>query len=422
MTTDAPFGRRVAPRRRALGAALLALIVLGAAGLAVVLSRSGRAPADAAGHDHTAMAGRDTGPARAVELSEADRRRIGVTFAVAEVGPLEREVRTAAVVTPDETRLTTVTVRVEGFVERLFANYTGRAVRRGDPLFTLYSPMLLAAEQEYLLARNLAARGGADAGALVSAARRRLALAGVPESELVRLERTGEAASTVPILAPAGGILLEKQVLEGQRVMPGDLLFRIADLSVVWLEGEVYERDLPAVRQGLEVRAGFEGLPGEERVGQIAFVYPTVNTQTRTARIRVSMANPGLALKPGMYATIRFRSGGAAVLTIPRSAVLVTGERNLVFFKAPDGGFVPRDVVLGLATDERIQVLSGLAAGDSIVASATFLLDAESNLRTSLGGMGDMPGMDVRAPTPASPAPVRKPAPPPEGHDAHQGH
>jgi Cu(I)/Ag(I) efflux system membrane fusion protein len=172
----------------------------------------------------------------------------------------------------------------------------------------------------------------------------------------------------------------------------------------VWLEGEVFERDLPAARLGQPVTAEFAALPGTVRAGRIAYVSPTLDPATRTARVRVELANPGLQLKPGMYATLRFSARSAPALSVPRSAVLVTGERALAFVKRADGSFEPRPVTLGQTTEERLEILEGLAAGDTVVASATFLVDAESNLGTSLGGMGDMPGMDIRPPA-AAPSP-----------------
>jgi Cu(I)/Ag(I) efflux system membrane fusion protein len=191
---------------------------------------------------------------------------------------------------------------------------------------------------------------------------------------------------------------MEKPVFAGQRIMPGDVAYRIADLSRVWLEGEVFERDLPAVRLGLPVSAEFTALPGAVRQGKVMYVYPTVNPETRTARIRVELANPDLALKPGMYATIRFSAPTDSVLSVPRSAVLATGERNFVFVRSAGGQFVPHVVTLGAATDERVAILAGLRIGDTVVTSGTFLVDAESNLGSLMGGMGNMPGMDVTAP------------------------
>jgi membrane fusion protein, copper/silver efflux system len=393
------------PRRR-LGVALF-LLILGAAVTAAVLL--GRRPgaltaAVPAGHEHGASA-----PAadarRTVHLSPAAARRIGVTFAEVVLGPIEREVRTVAQVTYDETRVSVVAPKVEGWIERLRVNATGQAVRRGQPLFDLYSPMVLTAEQELLLARGLAGRLAGDSGearngaaGLVDAARRRLRSWDVPDAQVEAVERRGAVDRTVTLLSPASGIVVEKPVLEGQRIMAGDPVYRIADLSRVWLEGEVFERDLPAALLGQPVSAEFAALPGTVREGRIAYVSPTLDPATRTARVRVVLANPRLQLKPGMYATLRFSARSARTLSVPRSAVLVTGERVLAFLKTADGTFEPRPVILGQTTEDRLEILNGLAAGDTVVASATFLVDAESNLGTSLGGMGDMAGMDIRPP------------------------
>ena len=185
--------------------------------------------------------------------------------------------------------------------------------------------------------------------------------------------------------------------------MAGETVFRIADLNTVWLEGEIFEQDLPSVSLSLQVVAEFPALPGALRTGRITYIYPTLNPETRTARVRVELVNPQLTLKPGMYATIRFAAATGPVLSVPRSAVLSTGKRDMVFVRLPDGALVARNVTLGVATDERIGILSGLTVADTVVASATFLVDAESNLSTLLGGMGNMPGMATSTPPPAQP-------------------
>ena len=373
--------------------------------------KAGPAPAPAGGHNHAAPAAAAT--SRPVTLSAEESARIGVTFAPVLMEPLERTVRTVAEVTYDETRLYTVAPRIDGWVEQLFVDYTGQAVEAGAPLFKLYSPMLLTTEEEYLLARRLAGEvsGGtpeAVAGSrdLTESALRRLRYWEVPESEIRRLEETGEVQRTVTLRSPAAGVVVEKNVIAGQRIMAGDAVYRIADLSTVWLEGEVYEQDLPAVHLGQEVTSEFQALPGEVRTGRITYVYPVLNPDTRTVRVRVALPNRGLRLKPGMFATIRFTSRSAPALTVPRSAVLVTGERNLVFLKQGNGRFMPRDITPGRVSEDRLEVLKGLAMGDTVVASATFLMDAESNLGTLLGGMGNMPGMDMSAPKPGGPAPA----------------
>jgi RND family efflux transporter MFP subunit len=203
------------------------------------------------------------------------------------------------------------------------------------------------------------------------------------------------------IRAPYSGVVVDKFVVQGQRVMAGDALFRLADLSVVWVEGEVFEQDLPSVRMGQSVDVELQALPGNVRQGRIVFLQPTVSSETRTVRVRVELDNQNRVLKPGMYATIRIRTTGRAqVLHVPRSAVLSTGRRDLVFVQRADGVLEPRDIVRGIATDDRVEVKSGLRMGEIVVASATFLVDAESNLGSMLGGMAGMPGMDIAAPAP----------------------
>ena len=416
---DSPFGSPAPRMRRSLwigGFALLLLIALAIAWLAT------RRPADAAdasagGHNHGAAP--VASASEPVTLSPAEARRIGVTYAVVEAGTLPIEVRSVAQVTFDETKVTTIAPKIDGWVERLYVNTTGQPVGRGAPLLAIYSPMLVSAQQELILASKLASDvaagteyARASSKELRESARRRLLLWDVPPSTVDRIERSGVPERTVVLSAPASGVVLEKNVLAGQRIMAGDALYKVADLSTVWVEGDVFEQDLPSVRLGQQVVAEFQALPGESRGGRISYVYPTLDPETRTARIRVALANPGLRLKPGMYATIRIAAHGSSrVLTVPRSAVLSPGERNLVFLKRRDGMLEPRYVQLGAASDERVQVLGGVAAGDTIVSSATFLIDAESNLGAALGGMGDMPGMDMTLPvkTPAAPAREAKP-------------
>jgi len=361
--------------------------------------------AEVVGHGHGTA--RDS--ARPVMLSSDEAKRIGVTYAVASVGALSREIRTVGQVTFDERRVKVISPKVDGWVERLYVDFTGQAVEAGAPLLAIHSPMLVTAQEELLLAKRLqseVANGSEDArgsaAELVSSSRRRLAYWDIAASDIARIESTAQVQRTLTLHSPVSGFVVEKNVLQGQRIMAGDPLYRIVDLSTVWMEGEVFEQDLPSVRLGQRVTADLEALPGQAFRGRITYVYPTLNADTRTARVRVEVPNPGLRLKPGMYATFRLTgSGRASALSVPRTAVLSTGERNLVFVKRPDGMLEPRLVVLGMATDDRIEILHGVSAGDTVVASATFLIDAESNLGTALGGMGDMPGMDMTAPTKA---------------------
>ena len=402
---DAVFGAHTMRPAGRWGRGLTAVLVLSAAVfVAWYASRDVGPSAEPAGHVHGAAAG--TGAGGPVMLDAEQARRIGVTFATVERTVLRQEVRTVAQVTSDETRVRTVSMKFDGWVDRLHVDFTGMEVRAGEPLLSTYSPMLTSAEQELVLAAKLARDLSAadetqrrSAQEMLQSARQRLLNWDVPQAEVERVERTGEVPRTLVIRAPYSGVIAEKLVTEGQRIMAGDALYRIADLSVVWVEGEVFERDLPLVRIGQTVEIELEARPGATRRGRVVFLQPTVSAETRTVRLRVALDNSNGELKPGMYATVRIASvGEVAVLNVPRSAVLSTGRRDLVFVRRADGMLEPRDIVHGIATDDRVEVRSGLREGETVVASATFLIDAESNLGSALGGMGGMPGMDVTSP------------------------
>jgi membrane fusion protein, copper/silver efflux system len=399
-------GSPLTSRARRAALSLGAAAVLGAAALTAYLAtRSRDAAAGAAGHAHGATAG-DAGAASPVSLTAAQGERIGVTYAVATVGPVRREIRTVGQVTFDETRVQAIAPKVDGWVEALYVNATGQPVSVGQPLLAVYSPMLVSAQEELLLARRLArdVASGTDearrsAEELLTSARRRLAYWDVAPAEVEAIERGGQVRRTLTLRSPVGGHVLEKNVLAGQRIMAGDALYRVADLSTVWIEGEVFEQDLAAVRVGETAHAELQALPGEHFMGRIAYVYPTLNPETRTARVRVVLRNPGLRLKPGMYATLRVEGARRAdAVSVPRSAVLVTGERSIVFVRGADGRLAPRDVRVGAASDDRVEILAGLRAGETVVASATFLIDAESNLGSALGAPQTMPALEPGAP------------------------
>ena len=432
---DSPFGHASTSAGRILRWALYIAVPLIAIAAVFLLRRESEEPA-AAEHTHGSVAVAQGG--EPVSLSVDAANRIGVTYTTVSLGPLTREVRTVGQVTFDETRVKAIAPKIDGWVERLYVDFTGQPVAVGEPLLAIYSPMLVTAQEELLLAKRLASDVSAgtpdavrSADELLRSARRRLAYWEIPEREIAEIERTGQVQRTLTLRAPVGGVVIEKRVLAGQRIMGGETLYQVADLSVVWVEGEVFEQDLAAVRTGLSVTAEFETFPGERWSGRISYVYPTLNPETRTARVRVELPNPGQRLKPGMYATFLFTSPRRGeVLSVPRSAVLSTGERSLVFVRRGDGRLEPRTVRVGSALGDRVEVLAGLVAGETVVTSATFLIDAESNLGSALGGMGNMPGMDITAPTPApppvsapkttAPAPRARRAPPGDDHPAHQ--
>ncbi|MDP1858060.1 MAG: efflux RND transporter periplasmic adaptor subunit [Gemmatimonadaceae bacterium] len=398
-----PFGSSTR-RSRVVRFGVITVLLVGAVLLALRLSRGNKTP-----ENSTANADADAPAAAGVQpvsLDERAKHRIGVTYAPVTFGAMASEIRTVAQVTYDETRVRSISPKIDGWVEQLFVNYTGQPVAVGQPLLTIYSPMLVTAQQELLLAGKLGrsvaeAEGDARRGVseLREAARRRLQYWDISDAQIDLLEETGNVTRTMTLRSSVPGVVVQKNVLEGQRIMAGEALYQVADLSVVWLEGEVFEKDLSSIRLGQRVSAEFDALPGEKRSGRITYLYPTLNPDTRTARVRVAFANPGLQLKPGMYGTIRVEgTTGKPGLLVPRSAVLATGERSLVFVRLKDGRLEPRPVTIGLSTDTQTQILGGLAVGDTVVKSATFLVDAESNLGSALGGMGSMPGMDMTPP------------------------
>jgi len=343
-----------------------------------------------------------------VHLTSAQEQALGVVYTTVGSRSLERTIRTVGRVVAAEDRVADVTLKVGGFVERLHVNTTGEAVRRGQPMLTLYSPDLVAAQEELLTARRLAARvdtsaheAWQSARSMLEAARRRLSYWDITAEQIDRLETTGEVTKTLALVSPVSGIVLEKTVLEGQRVTPGMLLYRIADLSEVWVEGDVFEQDIQFIERDARSHIEVAAYPGEHQMGRVSFVYPTVDVDSRTNRVRVTLDNPDLRLKPGMFATMFFDTRLPETTAIPLQAVLVTGERNLVFVRGPDGMLQPREVVLGSQAGDYVQILSGLEVGETIVGSANFLVDAESRL-ASTGG--SMPGMQHGATSAAPPA------------------
>ncbi|MEN8144593.1 MAG: efflux RND transporter periplasmic adaptor subunit [Gemmatimonadota bacterium] len=332
-----------------------------------------------------------------VHLTADQERALGVVYTTVGERELERSIRTVGRVAVAEDRVVEVPLKVAGFVEDLYVSTTGEAVRRGQPLLALYSPELVAAQEELLTAKRLAARvdqgaeeAWAGAQSMLEAARRRLSFWDITDEQIELLEKSGQVTKTLTLVSPVNGIVLEKTVLAGQRVTPGLLLYRIADLSEVWIEGDVFEQDLQFIQLNSESHMEVAAYPGEHLMGQVSFVYPTVDVDSRTNRVRVTLKNPDLRLKPGMFATMFFDIKLPAVLAVPLEAVLVTGERNLVFLRDAEGILRPREVVLGPRAGDFVQILAGLEPGETIVGSANFLVDAESRL-ASTGG--EMPGM-----------------------------
>lgn len=329
-----------------------------------------------------------------VEAPQEGLRLAGVQTALAERRRLTRTTRAVGVVVPDETRIRHVQTKISGWIEKLYVNATGQPVRAGQPLLSLYSPELLATQEEFLRAREAAARfgqsslpevrrGGED---LLTAARRRLELFDVPRSTISRLERTGVAQRTVTLAAPVSGYVTGKEIFEGQQVQPGMDLFTVTDLSRVWVEADFYQYEARALRLGQRVAVALPYAPDDRFTGRINYIYPTLDPQSRTLKVRLEFPNPGLVLKPGMYVDVAPDLETSEGIVIPDSAVIDTGLRQVAFV-AKDGAFQPREVRVGSRADGQALILSGIAAGERVAVRANFLLDSESRLRAAIAAL-----------------------------------
>ncbi|NVJ08956.1 efflux RND transporter periplasmic adaptor subunit [Myxococcus sp. AM001] len=320
-----------------------------------------------------------------IRVDDLRRQRIGVKTAPVAEAPMDLSLRALGRVTFDEKSLVDVTLKLDGYIHELRVNATGEPVKKGDVLFTLYSPELYAAQQEYLLARQSQSAANAS---LVGAARKRLALWGLSSAQIERVAQRGQPVENMPFLAPASGYVLEKNVVEGAAVKAGERLFRIAPLAKVWVEADVYEQDLARVKPGQPVEVTVPYLPGKKYAGRVGYVYPSLQGATRTGRIRIELPNPELELKPDMYADVRFVLQGGARLQVPDSAVIYTGPRRLVFVDLGEGRLRPQEVKLGLKGQGTYEVLEGLSPGDVVVTSGNFLIAAESRIRSATDSFG----------------------------------
>ncbi|MBN1458118.1 MAG: efflux RND transporter periplasmic adaptor subunit [Armatimonadetes bacterium] len=330
-----------------------------------------------------------------VEISPEKQQLIGVVTTRVERRPLAREVRTVGIVTVDEERVSDVHTKFEGWVERLYADETGRLLRRGEPLLTIYSPELVSTQEEYLLALRSRKRTKdspfeevrRSGDSMVAAARRRLELWDISDREIDELARTGVVKKALTLSAPSTGYIMEKSVVEGMRVMPGMALYRLADLSRVWVDVDIYEYEAASVAEGMSATLTTSSYSEIKLSGRVTYVYPTVDMKTRTLTARLEFPNPNLLLKPGMYGDVLIETPQAEALAIPEQAVLDSGTRKVVFVKEDEGTFVPREVEIGPRMAEYYPVLSGLAAGEEVVSSPNFLIDSESRFAAAMERM-----------------------------------
>lgn len=340
--------------------------------------------------------GASTVPGRStVTLSRERRSLLGVRSEVVRETRIDRTIRTIGRVATDERRVAHVHTKFEGYVERLYVDFTGKFVKQGDPLLSIYSPELIATQHEYLLAlraRNelgasqipSVARGGAS---LLEAAKERLLLWDISPADIAELDRTGTVRRAFDLHADVSGFVTVKNVVQGMRVMPADTIFEIADLSQIWVLADVYETDFRSVRLGLPATVTLSYQPGREWHGRVSYIAPTVDPATRTIEVRIDVPNQGGALKPDMFADVVLRVDEGAGLVVPDSAVIDTGDRRLVFLDRPDGTIEPRAIEVGAKLADGYQVLRGLAKGERVVTSANFLLDSESSLKAALAAL-----------------------------------
>jgi Cu(I)/Ag(I) efflux system membrane fusion protein len=336
-----------------------------------------------------------------VKIAADKVQKIGVRTEAAARRVVQTEVHAVGVIEADERRVATVAPRFEGWIETLFVAETGRSIRRGEPLFTVYSPELVAAQQEYLLAREAErTQPGTLGEELLRSARARLGNWQIDAADIRVLEEKGEPQRALTFRSPVDGEVLEKSAVAGMRFMPGEVLYRIADLGTLWLMASVYEQDLADVELGQAVVLYVDAFPAEEFSGKVGFVYPTLDTVTRTARVRIELANDDRRLRPGMFGRVATQSSSRAqsVLAVPDSALLDSGRRQLVLVQLGEGLFAPRDVVVGRRGEDYVEIREGLAEGEQVVVSANFLIDAESNLKAALEGFGQ--GTDTASPVP----------------------
>jgi Cu(I)/Ag(I) efflux system membrane fusion protein len=339
-------------------------------------------------------AGKETPPP--ISLSPDKVQLIGVRTTRADMRPLDKRIRTVGKVQPDETRLAFVNTKVAGWVKKLYVDYTGKEVEKGDPLLSIYSPDLVTAQEEYLIAlrsvrssmRSFSTGTGdvaeieASRRELLQSAKRRLQLWDITDEQIAELEKTGKPKTEMIIEAPLSGIVLDKMVLEGAYITPGMNLYRIADLSSVWIMADIYEYEVPLVKVGQTALVTLPYYSGQSHVATVDFIDPSLDPVSRTVKVRLAMKNPGLMLKPEMFANVEIKVSSGPKLVIPREAVIDSGMRQIVYVEKKPGVYEMRRVTLGLRGEDYDEVLKGISKGERVVTSGNFLIDSESQLRS----------------------------------------
>jgi membrane fusion protein, copper/silver efflux system len=364
-----------------------------------------------------------------VEIPLDKQQLIGVRTIVASIQPFQKTIRTTGKIEYDERKLTTINTKVEGWIEKLHVNFTGIYVKRGEPLADIYSPELWATQQEFInLVRwakktgkkdinagkngttaleenslNLSTMLSKDAETILESARQRLKLWDITDDQIKKIEGSERPIRTLTLYSPVSGYVLQKYAVQGMKIMAGEKLFDVSNLSNIWVVADIYEYELPVIKVGDTAKIQLSYFPGRDLTSKIDFVSPTISTETRTAQVRFSIPNTGGKLKPGMFTDVELKINLGSRLAVPDEAVIDTGLRQIVYVDKGDGYFEPRAVTPGLRADKLVEVLSGLKAGEKVASSANFLIDSEAKLK------------GIEAP---DKTPVRKQeaTPPPVGH------
>ncbi len=361
-------------------------------------------------------------PEGAFQISPEKQQLIGVQYGEVVYKPVFKTLRTVGRLTYDETKIVRVHTKVEGWIEKVYVDFTGKEVKKGQPLISIYSPELLQTQQEYLLSlrgRNELSKSQfsdavAGSESLLQAARKRLELWDISDWQINELEKTGKPAKTLTLYAPTDGFVLTRDSFPKHRVTPETELYTIADLSTIWVIADVYEYEAPEIKTGQSANVTLAYYPGRVFHGRVDYIYPQIDAATRTLKARIEIPNPNLALKPDMYANVELKIDYGRRLVAPQEAVLDSGSEQLVFVAHEGGYFESRKIRLGPKVDDNFIVLGGLKAGEKIVTSANFLIDSESRLKSAVGGMG-MPGMSHGDGAPAGNKPT-----PQADHSQHQ--
>ncbi len=342
-------------------------------------------------------------PSGTTQITAQKQQLIGVQYGQVAFRPLVRTIRAVGRVTYDETKITRIHTKFDGWIKKVYLNFTGMLIRKGQPLFTIYSPELVSTQQEYLIALrgqkylgdSPYAEATRGASSLREATLERLKLWDISDDQIEELEKTGNVKRDLTLYSPVNGFVLERKAFENVRVTPDLDLYTIADLSTVWANAEIYEYEVPYVRLGQKATMSLSYFPGETFQGKVSYIYPQLDTMTRTLKVRLEFPNPEFKLKPDMYADIQLQIDYGTRLVVPQDAVLDSGTEQVVFVARGDGYFEPRKVEVGPKIDDSVVILNGLKAGEKIVTSGNFLVDSESRLKTAMGQMAGMAGMKM---------------------------